>query len=226
MPKINLFVNHYQCGDPIRQKELDFCYNHNLKSLYFNKVINFDGRPTYADFFNATIQYPEDINILANTDIYFNETILLVRSMDKNDAYALTRWENNEGKIVSFREMNEYNSYAKPDWSQDVCVIYGEAKNARIINELYKSMDSKTSNDSVNYRLYDLGGFCLGQRGCDNRIAHILQETGYEVSNPSNSIKCIHLHKETERNYSIKEAVRKPYKFVPVSGDLIKRKPI
>ena len=66
---INLFVNHYQCGDEERQAELDFCVKHNTESNLFANIILFGGRVTYNDFFKETVNYPNDINILSNVDI-------------------------------------------------------------------------------------------------------------------------------------------------------------
>ena len=125
MQKINLFVNYYNCGDKERQKELDFCKKNHKECGFFNEIINFSERPTYNDFFNATKEYPNDINILTNSDIYFNETILEVRKIKQNECYALTRWEidtDEEGKekIVSFESKHSYNKEAKARHSQDV----------------------------------------------------------------------------------------------------------
>ena len=64
--KINLFVNHYQCEDKDRQKELDFCFKTNTESGLFDEIINFSERPKYNDFFKETQKYPNDINVFTN----------------------------------------------------------------------------------------------------------------------------------------------------------------
>ena len=192
MKKINLFVNHYQCGDIERQKELDYCFNINKESGLFSEIINFSDRPKYSDFFKATESYPDDINIFANSDIYFNETIKMVQSMDKNQAFALTRWELDGDKIVPFEEKHSYNKEAKSKHSQDVWVFNGAVKNV-------------------------LGHFYIGQRGCDNRIAYEISRR-YKLSNPSDKIQCIHKHAEEKRNYSMPHAVPPPYLWVDVNG--------
>lgn len=197
MSQINLFINSYQCGTKERQAELDFCLKHNRESGFFNEIINFDGRVTYNDFFRECANYPDDINILANTDIYFNETILKVLDMGNNDCYCITRWEEEEGEIVRFKDKHDYNNEAKEKYSQDVWVIKGKAK-------------------GVN------GSFHLGVPGCDNRIAHELSFK-YNVSNPCDKIQCIHKHKEKERNYDIPKGYNKrvppPYKWIEPSDE-------
>lgn len=45
------------------------------------------------------------------------------------------------------------------------------------------------------------GGFNIGIPGCDNRIAHELNEAGYRVLNPSRDVKFIHRHNSGVRNY-------------------------
>jgi len=125
MQKINLFISHYECGDEERQKELDFCLDHNKKSLLFSIIRNFDNRPTYDKFFELTKEYPNDINILANADIYFNDTINLTQGIGKKECYALTRWEEEGDQIVPFETKHSYNKQAHAKHSQDVWVFNG-----------------------------------------------------------------------------------------------------
>jgi len=200
MIKINLFINHYQCGNKARQKELDFCLNHNRESGYFNEVINFDGRVTYNDFFKECALYPDDINILANTDIYFNETIKLVRDMKDNECYCITRWEEDGNEIVRFKDKHGYNNEAKEKFSQDVWVIKGKAK-------------------------YVHGAFHLGVPGCDNRIAYEFVMAKYIVSNPCEKIQCIHRHQDNKRSYNIpsgygSKRVPMPYRFIEPGDEM------
>ena len=176
-----------------RQKELDFCLNLNRESGYFNEVINFEGRVTYNDFFKECANYPEDVNILANTDIYFNETILKVREIQNNECYCITRWEGDGDNIVRFKDKHGYNNEAKEKYSQDVWVIKGKARQVH-------------------------GAFHLGVPGCDNRICHELIMAKYSVSNPCEKIQCIHKHSDKERSYNIPRGyhnrVPPPYKFI------------
>ena len=206
MQEINLFISYFQCGDKERQKELDYCFESNKKSGYFANIINFDNRPTYNDFFEATKAYPDSINVFANADIYFDDTITSVKDLPKGCAYALTRWELDGDNIVSFSEKHAYNKEAKPRHSQDVWVFNGTV-------------------ERVN------GDFHIGVAGCDNRIAYEIMRAGYRLTNPSNVIKCIHKHKEEERNYNVPKGYRNgkvspPYKWVEVDSNIKTRKPL
>jgi hypothetical protein len=97
LKQINLFVQVYDCGDAERQKELDTCLKNN-KALningvpYFN-VIEIKERLTFKELFKLTEQYPDRINIIANSDIYFNETILKCRWLQGKECFALSRWD-------------------------------------------------------------------------------------------------------------------------------------
>lgn len=60
--------------------------------------------------------------------------------------------------------------------------------------------------------------FEMGKMGCDNRLAYVANEFGLKVSNPSMSIKCIHLHNSNIRNYRRKneaDLVQGPYLTIP-----------
>ena len=59
------------------------------------------------------------------------------------------------------------------------------------------------------------GAFNIGVPGCDNRIAHEFKQAGYAVTNPSETIKFVHVHNSHVRNYNPeKDTVPKPYHFV------------
>ena len=61
------------------------------------------------------------------------------------------------------------------------------------------------------------GDFEVGRLGCDNRIAYELKQSGYDVKNPSLTIKAHHLHLE-ERiengNHDKKKTIPPPYEYV------------
>ena len=109
---MNFFVNYYISEK--RQAEIDECLQRNIENplieqifvladrfIFFNdpKVIllQLSYRPTFQDFIDLT--YASDgINIIANSDIYFDDTLELANEIGKNEVYALSRWElTNEG---------------------------------------------------------------------------------------------------------------------------------
>lgn len=118
LKRINLFIQVYESGNAKRQKELDTCLEIN-KSLningvpYFN-IIEVKERLTFNQMFKLFI--PNEINIIANSDIYFDETILNVRWIGINECYALSRWDYQNERAVLFNRKD----------SQDVWVFNGE----------------------------------------------------------------------------------------------------
>lgn len=56
----------------------------------------------------------------------------------------------------------------------------------------------------------------VGFLGCDNRLAHELTAAGYEVVNPSKTIRSYHLHRTNIRTYTRNESyvVPPPYHFI------------
>lgn len=119
---INLFIQIYKSDNPERQKELDTCLKNN-RSLningvpYFN-IIEISERLTFNEMFKLTEQYPDRINIITNSDIYFNETILQTRFLKDNECLALSRWDVNGTTAVLFDRKD----------SQDVWIFNGAVK--------------------------------------------------------------------------------------------------
>jgi hypothetical protein len=183
---VNLFVNYFEHPDPERQQEIDYCLQQNKANEYIDTVTLLDGRPSFNDFFDCMEE--NAINIIANSDIYFDETIKLVENIRKDQAYCLTRWELVEGKLKSFKTRNRG---MKPMHSQDVWIFRGKPK--KIPENIH-----------------------LGIPGCDNKIAWHLQRQ-YRLKNPSSQIRAIHVHAERRRNYNPHNGVERyhpPYKFV------------
>lgn len=191
---INLYLNHYIDKNPVRQAEMEVCLKRNLSNHSFNVVLfESQTRVTYQDYFNFINKYSatDDVNIISNLDIYFDETIELCRNMNDKDFYALSRWDVRKNQIVAH--------YARAE-SQDTWAFKGR----------------------TNIK----GDYCLGLRGCDNRLAYEAQVAGYHVTNPSQTIKIYHLHTSRVRNYSIRnknDVIPPPYLTVnPISLDKVK----
>ena len=127
----------------------------NKDRLYYNYIVN---------FINENIS--NDINIIANSDIYYDETINILKNTNMdNKFFALSRYDNN---IL-------YNSF----YSQDSWIFQGK----------------------LNINLNDIN-FRIGTPGCDNRIAAIIRMAGYNITNPSKSIRSHHLHNTNFRTYT------------------------
>ena len=178
---IRLFYNYYQDDNPIRRKEIDFCFKKNLENKIVNTIIiESQTKLTYNDFFekiNKTITNDDDINIICNSDIFLDDTIELANKIQDKQVFALSRWDWYENQAPVFFHRQD---------SQDTWIFRGPAIN-------------------IN------GSFTLGKRGCDNRIAYEFQRAGYQVINVGKTIKTFHVHNSNIRNYSFNDVVPGPY---------------
>lgn len=116
-----------------------------------------------------------------------------------------------DASILKTLEMNSEEAFALSRWevgydgnvwfsnredSQDTWIFKGKVKNI-------------------------FGDFNLGFCGCDNRLAHEINVGGYRLSNPSKTIRTLHMHATNIRSYVTygpayeKHLVPGPYKTVP-----------
>lgn len=132
-------------------------------------VILRDKDLTFKDYFEFANSLEPNINVIANGDILFDESIYELYKAQFKDKhgfynkffYAISRWEN--GKPLELAT------------AQDVWAFYTPIE----------------TNDDMN--------FGLGNPGNDNRLARIIYDLDYELRNPALKIKCIHFHKSNER---------------------------
>lgn len=202
----NLFISLF--NNPVRKSEYDECLKRNVASGLFDRIfilvepddkedkfhylphvvkgtcypLQISTRPTFRSFFNAinVITDDDDINIIANSDIYFKDISFTPRF---NECFALTRYEP--------------TFFLNRADSQDVWMFRGR----------------------VNLPQYcDFG---MGVPGCDNRIAYELRASGYEVTNPSLTIKTYHLHNTPTDHSKAVKRIAPPYlKLTPCTGGL------
>jgi hypothetical protein len=120
---IRLFYNYYEDKNPARKKEVDFCLQKNLANPHIKTIIIESNRkPTYTYFFQKINQItePDDINIICNSDIFFDETVVLASNIKHKELYALLRWEWQPNGAALFHE--------RPD-SQDTWITRGRIEN-------------------------------------------------------------------------------------------------
>lgn len=114
--KVNLFFNHFQSDT--RQHEIDECFEKN--KLVFDRVIKVTGRPTFRELFKLADDYPNDINVFCNSDIYFKE-IETLKAIKAHECYALTRWDYKGGKLHFLNRVD----------SQDAWIFKGTVKDIK-----------------------------------------------------------------------------------------------
>lgn len=133
---INLFISLYPIDNQLRINEIETALFRNISNPYINKItilneglvtqisgnkkvktIIQDERPMFSEFYKFL--EIDKINVIANNDIYFDDTLKHLKSLQikKGDFLALTRRESN-GEL--FR--------AEIGDSQDVWIFYGKPK--------------------------------------------------------------------------------------------------
>lgn len=222
----NLIINYYTDKNKTRQDELNFCLKKNIENKLIDRVIligfqhdlekaiNYitenlneyqykvrivvnDVRPAYNHFFGVISgRYQHDINIISNTDIYFNETLQSAIDFDwgkEKTCMALSRWDLNIKPQMPAGVLQHFNT---PD-SQDAWIFKGEVP------------------------VIEGATFTMGMAGCDNKIAYLLAHAGYNVINPSKTIQAIHYHVSKVRNYNPiedRKIIQPPYKTIHSSA--------
>ena len=106
MEKIILITQYYKCKTKERQKELESCLQINIHNKYISKiillsekelpsylchekvkVIDRKSRSTFGDMFKASNDYKGEICIIANSDIYFDDSLKFVYKLDLTSAF-------------------------------------------------------------------------------------------------------------------------------------------
>jgi len=141
--KINLFTNWYKS---YRDEENEICLMANIenpriskvylfcdddkKFLKHTKVIGnrFNHRPTYNDFFKMANALDQEISIIANSDIYFDDSLDCLKFLDENTCYALTRWDDTLHGCIFFNRRD----------SQDVWIFKNPIKSVKADFEIGK----------------------------------------------------------------------------------------
>lgn len=210
---MNLIIEYFKSSDYQRHSEYLTCIHENLENDFIDKIyvfisddskLNFTSkkikiikrntRPTYKELFEFCNENLKDqICIIANADIIFDDTISVLNDADLTNLFvALTRWEvfneDNEWCIAPFN-----NSSSQDVWA-------------------FKSPIEAT----------DEMDFLLGKPGCDNKIAKLMSEK-YEVRNPGLQIVTCHYHMSGYRTYDNKDRIPGPYLCLAPNDDITKK---
>ena len=186
-----LITEYFKSDSEERNNEIITCIKNNVKSNLFNQIIllneqdtlDLDGitneitgqRLTYKYAFEyANKHFSDEIIVLTNNDMFFDSTLLKLENYNMNNKFlALMRHE-----IVN----NKFS-----------CDIQSRSKH------ISNSQDSWILKTPI--KVPKESDFHLGIPGCDNYIAYLLSNKGYQVSNPCFDIKSYHLHMTNKRTY-------------------------
>jgi hypothetical protein len=188
---VNLFTQYYLDSNSERQHELFYCLTRNTLNNFKNIIVlveNDEVLKIVQREFPAC--KPINIGKRATFNDYFfimdkDEYADNINIMSNSDIFfgdlALIKPYLTNRTVLAlsrydFDAKGNIQPFLRAD-SQDTWVFYG---NPRIRTELEYGM---------------------GIAGCDNRLAYDIQAHGYNVINPSHSIKTFHLHNSNVRNY-------------------------
>jgi hypothetical protein len=233
-----LLIEYFKSPNQNRDSEYLFCINQNLNNPLIEKIYVFisdeselliqnpklrtiksSTRPTFNDLFEfANKSCVGKKCIIANTDIFLDQTISSLLDFDLNNKFlALTRWDIFQDKG------NWFVRYYDNPWME--C-----HKSDGTIDEDESISTSHLSQDcwifSSPIKLDDRLKFLMGKPGCDNRITQIMHENEYEVSNPSLLVKVLHYHQTNYRTYTNQDVIPGPYLLVRPTDDLNKKSKI
>jgi hypothetical protein len=170
----------------------DKIYNLPLDIQYYKKIVQIEidmklsNKLKYSDaisFINNNLK--DEICILSNSDIYFDETLSKINDKNiKDNFFALLRYDEQEDGSKKI-----FTRYDIPrDDSQD-CWIFNSPLNIDL--------------DKLNFSFRTLG--------CDSIFATIVHQSNINVSNPSYDIIITHLHKTEFRTYNVDDRIHGKY---------------
>lgn len=137
----------------------------------FDDYTDFQGRPSLTDL--LALFKPDAINILCNADIFFD-----AQFVEQIKAYFAYQSHYSDALVLSRYDVAEDGTAAL--WahcdSSDTWIVFGSVP----------AMDIP---------------WPLGTAGVDNRIPHELAMAGFNVINPSRTIRTFHLHRIAWRSY-------------------------
>lgn len=200
MNDIILITSYYHSSSKERQLEIDDCLRRNsknplIKSIHLlndkiydlsfiygsekitQVVVDDDNKKRLSFLYAisyANLNFPGKICMLANSDIYYDETL------SKLDTIPTERWPN------TFLAISRYNDH----------------DDGKIQNGAAGSQDTWIFQSPTSFGPEKDCNFNFGIPACDHHIAYIFYKNGYQVINPCHDIITHHIHKSTERNYS------------------------
>lgn len=217
---IILIMQFFIHKDPSRQKEILFCLKKNVENKHIDKIyllnermytdeelgvkndkihqINIVHRLKYKHIYDFVEQH--NINgyiVYGNSDIFLDNSIENIRYTDihKNKKFlALLRY-NYVKTIKTNGYLKDYGKIfgPRPD-SQDVWIYH--------------------SNFNLDEQYRQVTDFNFGVPGCDNKIAFLMKDYGFELFNCPSLIKTFHVHKTEIRDYNRKDTIPPPYLFI------------
>lgn len=198
---INLFTSYFITANPERQKEIDQCLLYNLRCKDIGHVY-------------LLIEAPMELKILVHRKI----TTILIKGRPTYNVFfeiinrtaGKDEWNIISNSDIYFDEtLNHLGKYGHKDC---LALTRWEVKPHCI--EFLNRVDSQDCWIVKGHVINVSGNFALGTCGCDNAIAYKFFAGGYNVINPSKTLKTYHLHNSNIRTYDTNHKVPQPYKLL------------
>lgn len=164
----NLFISYYKATTPERQEEIDFCLKANCENPLIDNIYVLQGgaeifsfsnskiktiisedKPTYSTFIvciNSRIETNQDINIISNADIIFDQSLAHLDKLKENDCWALSRWEMNPKYEKHPEQIQTFGD------SQDCWMFRGKIKQLDKADFPMGKMGCIDGNMLINYK--------------------------------------------------------------------------
>jgi len=198
-----LLIPYFESTDIIRLHELKSCLYYNTQNSHIDeiyvfteqniqditydkvKIIKCENRPCYSDLFKFANKFNDQVKVISNSDIYFDDSIKMLNEI-KNEFICLTRYD-----VINDTEA----IFTNEDF-------------------FMRSMDTWAFRTYVNSNILESCKFNFGINGCDTYLNNIFYKNGFSVKNPSLSIKSYHLHLSNIRYYDRQEGICGEHLFV------------
>lgn len=209
LQNINLYCEYYSHKNLQRKKEIDESIEHNLKLNFITSYYIFCSSE-YKDELLKLICSNNKVNVIEdNRRKTFQDIFDFANTNHANINITL----NNDiklGETIASVNLSDNDFYCLSRW---------ESKTD--INPFcHKSGDSqdiwiwKQKNKIQNANFY------FGILGCDNKLAYLAKQVGYNVKNPSYTYKNYHNHNSSIRDGSRDKSLRLPGPYLKVKPSL------
>jgi hypothetical protein len=205
----NLLVNFYIDKNESRNLELETCFEENLNNQSIDKIIMFCEQEDF-DKASSKFNFSKVTSIITNKRPTYNDYFVLTKEEDINIIANLDIIIPEETIYRAKTYLNNQTCLALSRWD--------------LINKTPIHFNRSDSQDTWIFKgkvpCIKGADYSLGIAGCDNSIAYLLELNGYNVINPSKTLKTIHLHESNIRNYinnlgKVTQTIPPPYKLLP-----------
>lgn len=163
---IRVFTYKWGITDPKRIAEMERCRNKNDENFLIDRIHRHEGNLSFTQVLAWMNQecLCGDIAILMTPDTYLDETVLHAREVSESECFVITRWEEEVDGSLSRMTDEEAST------CQDGFIVRAPV---RPVGDM---------------------PYGFGVAGGEGRLAYEMKKAGYTVTNPSLSIRFIHVH--------------------------------